>query len=74
MLRISNDLERIGDLAENIALKAKTLGDEFRPNSVMLQIDAHVLTYMLENPRNIASCLGLSLCAKDLKRMRALTR
>jgi phosphate transport system protein len=38
-LRISNDLERIGDLAENIAIEAATLGDEFRPNAVMLQLD-----------------------------------
>jgi len=38
-LRISNDLERIGDLAENIAIEAATLGDEFGPNAVMLQLD-----------------------------------
>src|SRR5208337_947 len=37
-LRISNDLERIGDLAENIAIEAATLGDEVRPNAIMLQL------------------------------------
>jgi phosphate transport system protein len=111
-LRISNDLERIGDLAENIAIEAATLGDEVRPNAIMLQLgrmtklvvdqlsrvldsyarrDAaeavaawrrdvevnamnsslfrELLTYMLENPRNIASCLHVSFCAKNLERM-----
>ena len=28
-----------------------------------------LLTYMLENPRNIASCLHVSFCAKNLERM-----
>ena len=111
-LRISNDLERIGDLAENIAIEAATLGDEVRPNAIMLQLgrmtklvvdqlsrvldsyarrDAaeavaawrrdvevnamnsslfrELVTYMLENPRNIASCLHMSFCAKTLERM-----
>lgn len=111
-LRISNDLERIGDLAENIVIEAATLGVEFRPNAVMLQLDRmtnlvvdqlsrvldsyarrdaaeavaawrrdvevnamnsslvrELLTYMLENPRNIASCLQMSICAKNLERM-----
>lgn len=111
-LRISNDLERIGDLAENIAIEAATLADEFRPNAVMLQLDRmmklvidqlcrvldsyarrdaaealavwrrdaevnamnsslfrELLTYMLENPRNIAFCLHMSFCAKNIERM-----
>jgi len=38
-LRICNDLERIGDLAENIAKRALLLTDEFRINDVMLQLD-----------------------------------
>jgi phosphate transport system protein len=109
-LRISNDLERIGDLAENIAIEAATLGDEFGPNAVMLQLDPmtklvvdqlsrvldsyarrdaaeavaawrrdvkvnamnsslfrELLTYMRK--RNIASCLHVSFCAKNLERM-----
>ena len=37
-LRICNDLERIGDLAENIAKRALLLTDEFRINEVMLQL------------------------------------
>jgi phosphate transport system protein len=111
-LRVSNDLERIGDLAENIAIEAATLGDEFRPDAVMLQLERitklvidqlsrvldsyarrdatealavwrrdvevnamnsslfrELLTYMLENPRNIASCLHMSFGAKNLERM-----
>jgi phosphate transport system protein len=36
-LRISNDLERVGDLAENIAKRVMLLSDRFRINEVMLQ-------------------------------------
>ncbi len=28
-----------------------------------------LLTYMLENPRNIASCLHMAFCANNLERM-----
>src|SRR5208337_4884495 len=37
-LRISNDLERIGDLAENIAKRVLLLSDALPLNSVMLQL------------------------------------
>jgi phosphate transport system protein len=37
-LRISNDLERIGDLAENVAKRVLLLTDEVRINDVMLQL------------------------------------
>jgi len=37
-LRISNDLERIGDLAENVAKRVVLLTEEFRINEVMLQL------------------------------------
>jgi len=37
-LRISNDLERIGDLAENIAKRVLLLTGEFRIEEVMLQL------------------------------------
>jgi phosphate transport system protein len=37
-LRISNDLERIGDYAENIAKRAVLLAGDFRINDVMLQL------------------------------------
>src|SRR6516225_5418516 len=38
-LRISNDLERIGDLAENIAKRVMFIGDAFPPNTIVLQLD-----------------------------------
>jgi phosphate transport system protein len=111
-LRISNDLERIGDLAENIAKRVVLLTDELRINEATLQlqrmaqlvlhqlaqviqsyehrdvrialevwrkdleIDAlnnslfrELLTYMMENPRNITSCTHLLFCAKNIERM-----
>jgi phosphate transport system protein len=37
-LRISNDLERVGDLAENIAKRVPLLTDEFQINEVVLQL------------------------------------
>jgi phosphate transport system protein len=36
-LRIANDLERVGDLAENIAKRVMLLSDQFRIDEVMLQ-------------------------------------
>lgn len=41
-LRISNDLERVGDLAENIAKRVLLLTDEFRINAVVLQLQRMV--------------------------------
>jgi phosphate transport system protein len=41
-LRISNDLERVGDLAENNAKRGMLLTDEFRINEVMLQFQRMV--------------------------------
>jgi len=41
-LRISNDLERVGDLAENNAKRVMLLTDEFRINEVMLQFQRMV--------------------------------
>lgn len=111
-LRISNDLERVGDLAENIAKRVLLLTGEFRIEEVMLQlqrmvqlardqlkqvlqsyerrdvagaldvwrkdqeIDAlnnslfrELLTYMMEDPRNIAFCTHMLFCAKNIERM-----
>lgn len=112
-LRISNDLERIGDLAENVAKRALLSAREFRAiNGVTLQlqhmfelvleqlknviqafaakdtgaaeevwradleVDAlnnslfrELLTYMLENPRNITFCAHMLFCAKNIERM-----
>jgi phosphate transport system protein len=111
-LRISNDLERVGDLAENIAKRALLLTDQFRIGEVVVQlqhmvhlvraqlaqvlqsyerrdvdaalnvwrkdleIDAlntglfrELLTFMMENPRNIAFCTHMLFCAKNIERM-----
>jgi phosphate transport system protein len=111
-LRISNDLERIGDLAENIAKRVVLLSDDFQIQEVMLQlqrmvqlardqlarvlrsyerrdaaealdvwrkdreIDAlntslfrELLTYMMEDPRNITFGTHMVFCAKNIERM-----
>jgi phosphate transport system protein len=111
-LRISNDLERIGDLAKNIAKRVTTLTGDFHPRKLIHgvehmstlvlgqltqvfdayagrdlasalavwqgdeQIDAlctslfrELLTYMMEDPRNITFCTHLLFCAKNIERM-----
>jgi phosphate transport system protein len=111
-LRVSNDLERIGDLAKNIAKRVVALGSEFHPQKVIRgvehmadlvlgqlkdvldayarqdldkamavwrgdeEIDAvnnslfrELLTYMMEDPRNITFCTHLLFCAKNIERM-----
>jgi phosphate transport system protein len=111
-LRISNDLERIGDLAENIAKRVPMLTEEVSINEATLQlqrmvqlvreqltrvlqsyarhdaaeamevwrrdqeVDAlnnslfrEILTYMMENPRNITFCTHLVFCAKNIERI-----
>jgi phosphate transport system protein len=111
-LRVSNDLERIGDLAKNIAKRVVALGNEFHPHKVIRgvehmadlvlgqlkdvldayarhdldkamavwrgdeEIDAvnnslfrELLTYMMEDPRNITFCTHLLFCAKNIERM-----
>jgi phosphate transport system protein len=111
-LRVSNDLERIGDLAKNIAKRVIALGNEIYPNQVIRGVehmtdlvlaqlkqvlDAYarrdvaqalevwrgdeaidavnnslfreLLTYMMEDPRNITFCTHLLFCAKNIERM-----
>jgi phosphate transport system protein len=112
-LRVSNDLERIGDLAKNIAKRVIALGNELTPQNRVIrgvghmtdlvlgqlkqvldayarrdvtqalevwrgdeQIDAvnnslfrELLTYMMEDPRNITFCTHLLFCAKNIERM-----
>jgi len=111
-LRISNDLERIGDLAKNIGKRVVVLDGEFRLHQVIRgvehmtdlvlgqlkqvldayarrdvakaievwrgdeEIDAvnnslfrELLTYMMEDPRNITFCTHLLFCAKNIERM-----
>src|SRR5690349_13025595 len=111
-LRVSNDLERIGDLAKNIAKRVGALEEDFGSQQVMRgvehmaelvlaqikdvldsfanrdsakalavwrndeEIDAvnnslfrELLTYMMEDPRNISYCIHLLFCAKNIERM-----
>jgi phosphate transport system protein len=111
-LRVSNDLERIGDLAKNIGKRVGALEGDFYPNKLLRgvehmaslvldqlkqvldayagrdlesalavwkgdeEIDAlctslfrELLTYMMEDPRNITFCIHLMFCAKNIERM-----
>lgn len=111
-LRVSNDLERIGDLAKNIGKRVVALGGDFRAPTVLRgvesmaelvlsalknvldayarrdvvqamgvwkgdeEIDAvnnslfrELLTYMMEDPRNITFCTHLLFCSKNIERM-----
>ncbi len=111
-LRLANDLERIGDLAKNIAKRVMALNAEFPPPKLIrgvehmtdlvlqqmkLVLDAYgrrdvskamavwrgdeeidavctsvfreLLTYMMEDPRNITFCIHLMFCAKNIERM-----
>ncbi len=111
-LRVANDLERIGDLAKNIAKRVLDLAGDFPSQKVMRgvehmsalvlaqlkqvldayltrnlpnalavwkgdeEIDAmctslfrELLTYMMEDPRNITFCIHLLFCAKNIERM-----
>lgn len=111
-LRLANDLERIGDLAKNIAKRVIVLNTEFPPPKLIRgvehmtdlvlgqmksvldayarrddakamtvwrgdeEIDAmctsvfrELITYMMEDPRNISFCIHLFFCAKNIERM-----
>ena len=111
-IRISADLERVGDLGKNVAKRAIIVGDDLDPTSPFRglqaladlaltqlkdvldvyasrtverlaamrdrddQIDAmytslfrELLTYMMEDPRNITPCTHLLFCAKNIERI-----
>ena len=111
-MRVANDLERIGDLAKNIAKRTIAIDEPLRSQKlmtgfgqlsklVMVQIDdvleayrardgakaaevrekdgeidavhtsvfRELLTYMLEDNRNIAMCTHLLFCAKNIERI-----
>ena len=111
-IRVSNDLERIGDLGKNIAKRVVALNGQMQPakifggfdhmaDMVLEQlkqvldafaqrnveealsvwrsdgdIDAmytslfrELLTYMMEDPRNIGFCTHLLFCAKNIERI-----
>ena len=112
VLKIAGDLERIGDLAKNIAKRATAVSGETHPKSLMVglrhmtelalsqlkdvldsfierdaakamvvwrsdeKIDAmynslfrELLTYMMEDPRNIGLCTHLLFGAKNIERI-----
>jgi phosphate transport system protein len=111
-LRVSNDLERLGDLAKNIGKRVMVLDSELAPQTLIRgvehmaelvlaqlkqvldayatrdlqaalsvwkgdeEIDAmctslfrELLTYMMEDARNITYCIHLMFCAKNIERM-----
>ncbi|MDN5927786.1 MAG: phosphate signaling complex protein PhoU [Hyphomicrobiales bacterium] len=111
-IRMAADLERIGDLAKNIAKRVGAVGEAIPPRRFAHGIDAmtdlvlsqvkgvvrqyeerdaeglsrlraddekidiqytavfrELLTYMMEDPRNITACTHLLFCAKNLERI-----
>lgn len=111
-IRMAGDLERIGDLAKNIAKRVNAVGQAATPRTLADGIEAmsvlvlsqvkgvvehyvardgdalrdlrnddkkidvmytgvfrELLTYMMEDPRNITSCTHLLFCAKNLERI-----
>ncbi|MBZ8135462.1 phosphate signaling complex protein PhoU [Afifella sp. IM 167] len=111
-IRISNDLERVGDLSKNIAKRALAIEDQRMAQTLRRgvehlaqlglkqlkevldaygardtdkaravwraddEIDAmyvslfrEMLTYMMEDPRNIGMCTHLLFCAKNIERI-----
>jgi phosphate transport system protein len=111
-IRMAGDLERIGDLAKNIAKRVGAVGQNAVPRALSHSIDAmarlvlgqvdgvvrdyaagdagalaelragderidvrytavfrELLTYMMEDARNITACTHLLFCAKNLERI-----
>jgi len=111
-IRVAGDLERIGDLAKNIAKRVVAISDQAQPQKIVLGVQhmsdlvqeqlkdvldayasrdttaAHdvwerdgaidalynslfreLLTYMMEDPRNISFCTHLLFCAKNVERI-----
>ncbi|MGB3898898.1 MAG: phosphate signaling complex protein PhoU [Mesorhizobium sp.] len=111
-IRISADLERVGDLAKNVAKRAVVVADGGQPTRLFRGIEAladlalaqltqvldvyatrvveklgymrdrddeidamytslfrELLTYMMEDPRNITPCTHLLFCAKNIERI-----
>ena len=111
-IRISADLERVGDLGKNIAKRVSAAGQARQPARLFRGIEAlaelaltqlkevldaygsraieripsvrdrdeeidakytslfrELLTYMMEDPRNITACTHLLFCAKNIERI-----
>jgi len=110
--RIANDLERVGDLAKNVAKRVIAIDSDLKSKKLALgvehitelalsqlkdvldaytkkdaveaqkvrerdnEVDAiytslfrELLTYMMEDPRNITQCAHLLFCAKNIERI-----
>ncbi|MFN3131538.1 MULTISPECIES: phosphate signaling complex protein PhoU [unclassified Roseibium] len=110
--RIANDLERVGDLAKNVAKRAIAIDNDIQSKKLAIgvehmtelalgqlkkvldaytgrnaeaarhvqeadaEVDAiytslfrELLTYMMEDPRVITSCVHLLFCAKNIERI-----
>ncbi|MBP0438524.1 phosphate signaling complex protein PhoU [Tianweitania sediminis] len=111
-IRISSDLERVGDLGKNIAKRVVAVSEGLQPPRLFRGLEAlsdlaltqlkevldifasrsvdrisslrdrddnidqmytslfrELLTYMMEDPRNIAPCTHLLFCAKNIERI-----
>ncbi len=111
-IRVCGDLERVGDLAKNIAKRVVAISDQNQPQKIVVGVehmselvqeqlkdvlDAYasrdikaarevwerdnavdalynslfreLLTYMMEDPRNISFCTHLLFCAKNVERI-----
>ncbi len=111
-IRVSGDVERIGDLAKNNGKRVLAIANQFQPQKIVLGVqhmndlvlgqlkdvlDAYtqqdvtlaldvwrrdgaidalytslfreLLTYMMEDPRNISFCTHLLFCAKNIERI-----
>lgn len=111
-IRMAADLERVGDLAKNIAKRVGAVGETATPKALAHSIESmaalvldqvhgvveayvgrepqvlealraddekvdikytavfrELLTYMMEDPRNITACTHLLFCAKNLERI-----
>lgn len=111
-IRVAGDLERVGDLAKNIAKRVVAISDQSQPQKIVVGVEhmselvqeqlkdvldaysgrdiksAHevwerdsavdalynslfreLLTYMMEDPRNISFCTHLLFCAKNVERI-----
>jgi len=111
-LRISNDLERVGDLAKNISKRVTAMNGNFAAKQLVIGVEhlseialeqlknvldaftlrddaaalavrkrddeidtlytslfRELLTYMMEDPRNITFCTHLLFCAKNIERI-----
>ena len=83
VMKVSGNLERIGDYAKNLAKRTRILAHmEPMNGSASSLIDRDIvvdqmynalfrefLTFMMENPSNITSCMHLHFIAKNIERM-----